>query len=58
MAGFLRAVEAGKVPAGSYLVLENLDRLTREDIVPAVHLFAGILLAGVRIVQLKPTEQT
>lgn len=30
LAGFLSDVEAGRVPSGSYLVLENLDRLSRE----------------------------
>jgi DNA invertase Pin-like site-specific DNA recombinase len=57
LAAFLKLVEGGRVPTGSYLVLENLDRLTRESIVPAVHLFTGILLSGVRIVQLMPAEQ-
>lgn len=56
LAGFLAAVKAGRVQAGSYLILESLDRLTREDIIPAVNLFTGILMAGVKIVQLHPTE--
>src|SRR5262245_26239725 len=45
LAGFLANVKSGRVPEGSYLVLENLDRLTREDIVPAVNLFTSLLLA-------------
>ncbi len=57
MAAFLQAVKTGRVPVGSYLVLENLDRLTRESIVPAVNLFTGLLMAGVKIVQLRPVEQ-
>jgi DNA invertase Pin-like site-specific DNA recombinase len=57
LAAFLQLVKSGRVPEGSYLVLENLDRLTRESIVPAVNLFTGILLAGVRVVQLSPVEQ-
>lgn len=57
MACFLQAVKSGRVPAGSFLILENLDRLTRESIVPAVNLFTSILLAGVKIVQLRPAEQ-
>jgi DNA invertase Pin-like site-specific DNA recombinase len=56
LAAFLKLVEAGKVPQGSYLVIENLDRLTREDEVPACHLLTGILMAGVRVVQLCPYE--
>src|SRR5918911_1432649 len=31
LAAFLKLVEAGKVPRGSYLLIENLDRLSRED---------------------------
>jgi DNA invertase Pin-like site-specific DNA recombinase len=57
MAAFLAAVKTGRVPIGSFLIVENLDRLTRESIVPAVNLFTGILIAGVKIVQLQPVEQ-
>src|SRR5262249_6181389 len=56
LALFLKLVEEGKIPHGSYLVIENLDRLSREDEVPACHLLTGILLAGIRVVQLAPTE--
>ena len=58
LAAFLSAVKSGRVPAGSVLVLENLDRLTRESIVPAVNLFTGLLMAGIKVVQLRPSEQT
>jgi DNA invertase Pin-like site-specific DNA recombinase len=56
LARFLKLVEAGKVPKGSFLIIENLDRLTREHIQPALLLALGLLQAGVRIVQLKPAE--
>lgn len=56
LAAFIEAVRVGKVRPGSYLIVENLDRLTREDAVPALHLFTGILMAGIRIVQLLPSE--
>ncbi len=56
LAGFLKLVEAGKIPRGSYLVLENLDRLTREHIQPALLLALNLLQSGIRIVQLKPAE--
>src|SRR5262245_17290487 len=58
LATFLAAVKTGRVPRGSFLVVENLDRLSRESIVPAVNLFTGILLAGIKVVQLQPAEQT
>jgi DNA invertase Pin-like site-specific DNA recombinase len=56
LAAFLRMVEQGKVPRGSYLIVESLDRLTREHIQPALLLVLNLLQAGVRIVQLKPAE--
>jgi DNA invertase Pin-like site-specific DNA recombinase len=56
LALFLKSVESGRVRRGDYLLIENLDRLSREEIVPAVNLLTGILLAGVRVVQLFPTE--
>jgi DNA invertase Pin-like site-specific DNA recombinase len=56
LAAFLKLVEEGEIPRGSYLLIENLDRLTREDEVPACHLLTGILMAGIRVVQLAPYE--
>jgi DNA invertase Pin-like site-specific DNA recombinase len=56
LAAFLKLVEAGKVPRGSYLVIENLDRLSREHIQPALLLALNLLQNGIRIVQLKPVE--
>jgi DNA invertase Pin-like site-specific DNA recombinase len=56
LALFLKLVESSKVPEGSYLLIENLDRLSREETVPAAHLLTGILLAGVNVVQLSPAE--
>jgi len=50
LAAFLRLVEAGRIPRGSYLLVENLDRLTREHIRPAVTLFLSILEQGINIV--------
>lgn len=54
LAAFLKLVESGKVPKGSYLVIENLDRLSREHSRPALSLFMQILDAGINIVQLSP----
>jgi DNA invertase Pin-like site-specific DNA recombinase len=51
---FLECVREGKVPRGSYLVIENLDRLSREDERTALRLWLDILDAGVSIVQLHP----
>lgn len=57
LAAFLRLVEQGRVPRGSYLIVESLDRLSREHIQPALMLFLSLLQSGVRIVQLIPVEQ-
>jgi DNA invertase Pin-like site-specific DNA recombinase len=54
LGGFLEAVRRGRVPRGSYLVIENLDRLSREDERTALRLWLDILDAGVNIVQLHP----
>ncbi|WP_435016673.1 recombinase family protein [Tundrisphaera sp. TA3] len=54
LAGFLKLVEDGKIPTGSILILESLDRLTREEIPEALTLFMKILSAGVTIQTLTP----
>jgi DNA invertase Pin-like site-specific DNA recombinase len=51
---FLKLVERGRIPKGSYLVIENLDRLSREDERKALRLWMDILDAGINIVQLIP----
>lgn len=56
LARFLSLVERGKVARGSYLVIENLDRLSREHIRPALTLLLSLIEKGVRIVQLRPAE--
>jgi DNA invertase Pin-like site-specific DNA recombinase len=54
LAAFLKLVEQGRIPKGSYLIIENLDRLTREDERAALRLWMDILDAGINIVQLNP----
>jgi DNA invertase Pin-like site-specific DNA recombinase len=56
LAGFLNAVKSGRVPAGSFLIVESLDRLTREELGEAVELVLSLVNRGVRIVQLQPVE--
>jgi DNA invertase Pin-like site-specific DNA recombinase len=56
LAGFLNAVKSGRVPAGSYLIVESLDRLTREELGEAVELVLSLVNKGVKLVQLKPAE--
>jgi len=56
LARFLQLVEEGRVRRGSYLVVENLDRLSREHILPALSLLLGLIQSGIRVVQLMPVE--
>ena len=49
---FLAAVKAGSVERGSYLLVESLDRLSREEILPAHSLFLSIVQAGINLVTL------
>lgn len=46
---FLDAIEAGRVPKGSILIIEALDRLTRENPWDAVSVLSRIIRAGVSI---------
>jgi DNA invertase Pin-like site-specific DNA recombinase len=54
LAAFLKMAENGKIPKGSYLIVENLDRLTREHMRAAVTLFLSLLELGINIVTTTP----
>jgi DNA invertase Pin-like site-specific DNA recombinase len=56
LALFVDLVERGRVPAGSYLIVENLDRLTREAPMVAVPAVMNLVTAGIQVVQLSPDE--
>lgn len=49
---FLDAVELGLVPRGSHLLVESLDRLSRDHVLFAQSLFLRIIEAGITIVTL------
>ena len=49
---FLREVKAGNVPRGSWLLVESLDRISRQAMTKAASLFLEILDAGITIVTL------
>ncbi|ATX79535.1 Site-specific DNA recombinase [Mariprofundus aestuarium] len=49
---FIELVEAGRIEKGSILILESLDRLSRQQVFAALGLFSSILSAGVEIVTL------
>jgi DNA invertase Pin-like site-specific DNA recombinase len=49
---FLIAVQAGDIPTGSVLLVEGLDRVSRQDPSEAIFLFQSIVRAGVTLVTL------
>lgn len=51
---FIRAREAEEIQAGSILILENLDRLTRMEPWDAVGLLSSLLKLGITVVTLRP----
>ena len=52
LGGFLRQVEEGKIPRGSFLLVESLDRLSRIQPIDALPIFLGVINAGITIVTL------
>ncbi len=51
---FLGHVRSGRVEEGSYLLVENLDRISRESVGEATELFLSIVNRGIVVVQLTP----
>ena len=51
---FLDQVDSGRIPKGSILLVESLDRLSREEIHPALTRFMKVLQQGVEIVTRLP----
>jgi DNA invertase Pin-like site-specific DNA recombinase len=56
LGGFLEAVQKGYVPKGSYLLIENIDRLSRDDILEAQTVFQQLILSGINLVTLANGE--
>jgi len=50
LAGFLKAVDEGRIAPGSILLVESLDRLSREQVMDALDQFTSIINKGVEIV--------
>jgi hypothetical protein len=50
---FLHLVETKRIPPGDYLLFDQQNRLTRQEVVDAIHLITGILKAGIRLVDLQ-----
>jgi DNA invertase Pin-like site-specific DNA recombinase len=52
LGAFIKAIEAGRVQVGSYLIVESLDRLSRTEVIDALEPFLKIIRAGINIVTL------
>lgn len=57
LGSFLELVKTGKVEKGSILVVESLDRLSRENVLVALPRFLDLLNAGIRIVTLTDKQE-
>lgn len=49
---FMEAIRRQEVKAGSFLLVESLDRISRDVILPAQNIFTQIIMEGVTIVTL------
>lgn len=54
LAELVAYVKEGRVPPGSFLLVESLDRISREEVGDATELFLSIVNRGVVVVQLTP----
>lgn len=54
---FRQLVSEGRIRPGSYLIVENLDRLSREEERIAVGLLIDMVNSGISVVQLMPQEK-
>ncbi|WP_299534586.1 recombinase family protein [uncultured Herbaspirillum sp.] len=52
LASFLQAVKGGQIAKGSYLIIEQFDRLSRADVGTALRLFLDLTHEGIKIVTL------
>jgi DNA invertase Pin-like site-specific DNA recombinase len=52
LAAFIEAVKTGKVERGSYLIIEQFDRLSRSDVNVALRLLLDLVDSGVNVVTL------
>lgn len=52
LGGFLEAIKRKRIVPGSYLLVESLDRLSRDKVLAALEIFISILSHGITIVTL------
>ena len=52
LGSFLDRVKSGEIEQGSYLLIDSMDRLSRQDVTQATHQLLGIALEGISVVTL------
>lgn len=50
LGSFLAKVESGEIERGSYLLVDSLDRLSRENETRVLNMLTGLTLAGIKVV--------
>lgn len=53
---FILKVESGDIPRGCFLLVESLDRISREGILEASGLFIKLIQAGINVVVITPYD--
>lgn len=54
---FYKAIEEGRVPVGSVLIVESLDRLSRQEVIDVLPDFLRVIRAGVEVVTLEDGQR-
>lgn len=54
---FLNLVDQEEIPKGSVLIVEHLDRLSRDKVFEALDLFTNIIKKGIKIVTLQDNQE-
>ncbi|PHV38589.1 recombinase family protein [Janthinobacterium sp. BJB304] len=57
LGSFVKAIECGTVPKGSFLLIEDIDRLSRLPVMEALDVFQSIIKGGVTVVTLKDERE-
>lgn len=57
LGGFLKMVDEGRIARGSFLIVESLDRLSREAVLETVPRFIDLINAGVIVVTLMDKQE-
>ncbi|QOL48037.1 recombinase family protein [Massilia litorea] len=57
LGAFIKAIEAGDIAPGSFLLIEDIDRLSRLPVMDALAVFQRIIGAGITIVTLRDKQE-